>query len=116
MVRVIDTFKARAQLGRLVDEARYRGDTTIIQKNGQPAAALVPLDVLESQKRARQSFMEALDEFQAGVQTDLSEAEVGALIDREVAAVRRERYERERAKGRRTKSHRGVSKPRRSKS
>jgi prevent-host-death family protein len=100
MVRTVDTATARAQLEHLVDQARDHGDSIIIERDGRPAAALVPVAVLDRQRRDRQSFVEALKEFQAGVQTDLSEAEVGELIDREVAAVRQERFERDQAEGR----------------
>ncbi|MGV9891660.1 type II toxin-antitoxin system Phd/YefM family antitoxin [Streptomyces sp. NPDC003395] len=36
--------EARTQLGRLVDEAHYRGETTVITKNDEPRAVLVPYD------------------------------------------------------------------------
>ena len=38
--------EARAALGRRVDAAHYSGDITLITKNGEPRAALVPIAVL----------------------------------------------------------------------
>lgn len=34
----------RDQLGRRIDEAYYRGNFVIIEKNGEPRAAVVPID------------------------------------------------------------------------
>ncbi|MFE7330802.1 type II toxin-antitoxin system prevent-host-death family antitoxin [Streptomyces sp. NPDC057565] len=34
----------RDQLGRQVDEAHYRGTHTVVEKNGEPRAVLVPYD------------------------------------------------------------------------
>lgn len=34
----------REQLGRRVDEAHFRGEHTVIEKNGEPRAVLVPFD------------------------------------------------------------------------
>lgn len=36
--------EVRGQLGRLVDAAHYRGDVTVIEKNGEPRAVLVPYE------------------------------------------------------------------------
>ncbi|WP_406215018.1 type II toxin-antitoxin system Phd/YefM family antitoxin [Streptomyces decoyicus] len=35
---------ARNQLGRLVDEAYYQGTATVLTKNDEPRAVLVPYD------------------------------------------------------------------------
>lgn len=44
---------ARTQLGRLADEAHFRNQATVITKNDEPRAALVPYDwYLEMQKAA----------------------------------------------------------------
>lgn len=96
MVRTVDTTTARAELEQLVDRARDRGDSVIIERDGQPAAALVPVDVLERQRQARAEVLKAIDGFRAGIETDLTGPEIEQLIDQEVAAARQERRARAR--------------------
>ncbi|MEY9212631.1 type II toxin-antitoxin system Phd/YefM family antitoxin [Thermobifida halotolerans] len=36
------TNELRDQLGRRIDQAHYRGEHTIVKKNGEPRAVLVP--------------------------------------------------------------------------
>ena len=91
MVRTIDSTTARDQLEHLIDQAHDRGDSVIIERNGQPAAALVPVDVLERQRQARSDVLQAIRKYQAGVKTDLSDPEIEQLIDREAAAARQEK-------------------------
>ncbi len=38
----VTTVEARKEFGRLVDAAHYSGECTVITKNGEPRAALVP--------------------------------------------------------------------------
>ncbi|WP_067806556.1 type II toxin-antitoxin system Phd/YefM family antitoxin [Actinomadura formosensis] len=38
----IATNDLRAHLGRRIDEAHFRGDHLIVEKNGEPRAVLVP--------------------------------------------------------------------------
>ena len=43
----INAMRVRQGLGELLNEVYYRGDTFIIERDGKPLAALVPLSVLE---------------------------------------------------------------------
>lgn len=88
MIRTVQTVEARARLGQLVDQARYRGDSVIIEKNGQPAAALVPLELLYKHQRTKRDAAKAFRDFAEDASTGLSEDEIARLIDREVATVR----------------------------
>jgi len=45
----------RERLGRRVDAARYMGDHTVIEKNGEPSAVLVPYDWWRTVYRAAPS-------------------------------------------------------------
>jgi prevent-host-death family protein len=40
----ISTNDLRTQLGRRIDEAHYRGEHLVIEKNGEPRAVLVPYE------------------------------------------------------------------------
>jgi prevent-host-death family protein len=42
MEKRIGVAEARDQLGRLVDAAHFLGEPTVIEKNGEPRAVLVP--------------------------------------------------------------------------
>jgi prevent-host-death family protein len=42
MEKRMGVAEAREQLGRLVDAAHFLGEPTVIEKNGEPRAVLVP--------------------------------------------------------------------------
>lgn len=44
--------EARDQFGRLLDAAHYAGEITIVTRQGEPWAAIVPLDLAEPAERA----------------------------------------------------------------
>ena len=50
MEKVVDATIARRQLGTLLDEVYYRGDSIIIERKGKPLAKIVPLSVNEGRK------------------------------------------------------------------
>ncbi|MEV5012477.1 type II toxin-antitoxin system Phd/YefM family antitoxin [Streptomyces sp. NPDC055692] len=45
----IGVRELREQLGRRVDAAHYRGEHVVIEKNGEPRAALVPYEWWQEQ-------------------------------------------------------------------
>ncbi|OUC97911.1 hypothetical protein CA984_09185 [Streptosporangium minutum] len=52
------TNDLRNQLGRRIDEAHYRGEHLVIEKNGEPRAVLVPYAWwVEQQNEAGQSTL-----------------------------------------------------------
>ena len=65
MERRLDITEARKQLARIVDQVRYRGDNYIIVRHGQPAAAVVPMDVYRRWKQEREELFAILRETQA---------------------------------------------------
>jgi prevent-host-death family protein len=42
--------EARDQLGRLIDAAHYAGEITIITRQGEPWAAIVPLEAIKAER------------------------------------------------------------------
>jgi len=44
------TNELRDQLGRRIDQAHYQGEHTIVRKNGEPRAVLVPYKWWEEQQ------------------------------------------------------------------
>ena len=47
-VRTINAVKAREKFGQLLDEVYYKGDLVIIERDGRPMAAIIPLGQLEA--------------------------------------------------------------------
>jgi prevent-host-death family protein len=43
--------KARQAIGDAVDRVRHRGTPIVLTKNGKPAAALIPIEMLEALRR-----------------------------------------------------------------
>jgi prevent-host-death family protein len=85
MSRTITTSALREQIRTVLDEVGFGTTQYVIERNGQPVAALIPLDdlrLLESTKRllAKRSLQDTL----AGIRTRgaaLTEAELDALIE-----------------------------------
>ena len=46
-VRTINAGAARVKFGQLLDEVHYKGDQFIIERDGRPMAAVIPLSLLE---------------------------------------------------------------------
>jgi prevent-host-death family protein len=85
MEKIIGAFEARREFGRLLRGAA-RGDTYVVERHGEPVAAVVPIELLEQWKRARQEFFEELVRMAEG--SDLPAGEAEELVKREVAAAR----------------------------
>lgn len=91
MERTIGAFEARRSFGRVIQAVAARGDHFLIERHGEPVAAVVPIEVYEQYKRARSEFfgqMRAVSE-RAG----LSPEEADALAREAVDAVRRQSAE-----------------------
>jgi prevent-host-death family protein len=46
--KTINAGKARVNFGQMLDEVYYKGDQFIIERDGRPMAAVVPLSQLEA--------------------------------------------------------------------
>ena len=46
-VKKINAMRVRQSLGELLNEVFYRGDAFIVERDGKPLAAIVPLSLLE---------------------------------------------------------------------
>lgn len=91
MLQQIGITEARNKIGELVDMVRYRGDTVVLVKSGKPAAALVPIEWLERYDKERNAAFQVIAEVRAQNQDiSKSEAELRALIDESIHAVRRQ--------------------------
>ena len=58
--------EARRELARIIDDVKYKGENYIIVRRGEPAAAVVPIDVYLEWKRERAQLFETIRDIQAG--------------------------------------------------
>lgn len=86
MDKTIGIAEARSNLRDIVDQVQQQSDTFIINRNGKPAAAVVPIEVYESWKRQRQEFFDLVRQTQTGVKLKPEQAE--RLAEEAVRAVR----------------------------
>lgn len=65
MEKEVGVTKARDMLRTILDEVQYRGDKYVVSRHGEPAVAIVPLEVYENWKKQRQRLLELIQEVQA---------------------------------------------------
>jgi prevent-host-death family protein len=75
MEKEMGVTKAREKFGDLVEQVQYQGDTFIINRNGKPAAAIVPIEVYESWKKERAAFFDLFRQAQENANLTSEEAE-----------------------------------------
>jgi prevent-host-death family protein len=75
MEKDLGLTRAREIFGDLVEQVQYLGDTYIINRNGKPAAAIVPIEVYESWKRERRAFFDMFRQAQQSANLTPEEAE-----------------------------------------
>lgn len=81
MEKVLGLTEARRQFSDIVNEVFYHGDAYIIEKQGKPAAAVVPLGVYEQWQTRRARLFQLIEEVQAlnpGVDPDEVMADIVA--------------------------------------
>lgn len=65
MEKVIGLTEARSKLSDIVNGVMYERDTYIISKQGKPAVAVVPLEILERWRQDRARLFQVIEEVQA---------------------------------------------------
>ena len=81
MLKTISAMKARKNLGQIMNEVSIRSDSYIIERNGKPLVAIVPVSFLEEQELKKKGFLNLLDKAQSNsnvteedLQNDIREA------------------------------------------
>lgn len=85
MERTIGAFEARRTFGKVLRDVG-RGDKVVVEKNGEPVAAVVPIELYEQWKKRRAAFFDKLEAM--GEQANLPEEEAEQLVAEAIAAVR----------------------------
>lgn len=89
MDRRLGVTEVRSRLGEIVDKVQYQGDTVVLEKNGKPAAALIPFALFEQFLRQRDAAYQVVRDVQEQNQgLDLSEDELLSFVDEAVHEVR----------------------------
>jgi prevent-host-death family protein len=86
MEKTIGAFEARRSFGRLIQAVAGRGDHYLIERHGEPVAAMVPMEVYEQYKRGRREFFAHMREVSERVGLTAEAAE--ALTQEALDAVR----------------------------
>lgn len=75
MEKELGIAKIREQIGELVEQVQYKGDSIIINRNGKQAAAIVSIELYEKIKQERKDFFNQIRQMQsaAGLPPDVAE-------------------------------------------
>ena len=83
MRREATAMNVRQNLGELLNQVQYRGDSIVVTKDGKPVAVLVDYALYERILRLRESFATLTDKLgkvYAGVPAETAEAEINAAV------------------------------------
>jgi len=86
MEKTVGAFEIRRQLGRILQDVAAKGDRFVVERHGEPIAAVVPISVYQRWQRDREAFFERIRATQE--RADLSSEEAEALVLEAVKAVR----------------------------
>jgi prevent-host-death family protein len=62
MEKMINALKARQNLGTLLNEVLLKNDQFIIERNGKPMAAVIPVWQFKQWKEKRKAFFRMIDQ------------------------------------------------------
>jgi prevent-host-death family protein len=86
MEKIVGAFEARRSLGRILQEVAANGDRIVVERNGQPVAVVVPIDVYNQWKRSRAELFERMRK--ASEHASMEPDEADQLAAEAIAAVR----------------------------
>ena len=87
MINEVSAVNFRQNLGEMLNQVQYRGDSIVVSKDGKPVAALVDAALFARIRRMRERF-DALGQRMAEGYAELSEPEGMAEIDAALASLR----------------------------
>lgn len=88
MIREAPAMTVRNQLGELLNEVQYRGDSVMITKAGKPVAALIDMELFERLRKLDENFARMRKQF-SNAFDDLELSELESLFEEAVDEVRR---------------------------
>jgi prevent-host-death family protein len=75
MEKVIGAFEARRSFGRILQDVAVKGEKVVVERHGEPIAAVVPIRVYEQWKKRREAFFDQMDQVARRVNLAPREAE-----------------------------------------
>lgn len=82
----VGAFEARRNFGQMLKEIEIKGDRFVVERHGEPVAAVVPIVIYEQWKKARKEFFARI---RASASTaNLTEREVESVITKALKKVR----------------------------
>jgi prevent-host-death family protein len=87
MIREAPAMTVRNNLGELLNEIQYRGDSVMITKSGKPIAALIDIDLFERLRRLDENFAKLRTNFSAAF-SQMENDDIENLIDEAVENTR----------------------------
>ena len=88
MIREAPAVKVRQNLGEMLNEVRYKHDSIVIHKDGQPVAALVDIGLFERIRAMEERFTRLTDGIRAAL-APLDDAALEQVIDEAVRDARK---------------------------
>lgn len=86
--KTIAAFDARRRFGKVWRDVEGKGDHYVVERHGEPVAAVVPMHLYEQWKRRREAFFDQMRA--AGERAGMTEDEAMALALEATRAVRAE--------------------------
>jgi len=80
-------MKARQNLGQIMNEVSIRNDRYIIERNGKPLVAIVPISFIEKIEKKRDAFLKILNTAQEN--SNISEEDARLIIQKAIEEVRK---------------------------
>jgi prevent-host-death family protein len=89
MEKKIGLAQARKEFSKVINDVQYQGESYIISRHGEEAAAVVPLQVYQNWIEGRESFFNSIREIQSATNLDPQQAK--KLAEEAVAHARKSR-------------------------
>lgn len=94
MKKSVSTQELENRIGEIVDSVHLQGDRYIIERDGKPVAAVVPVEVMEIDEQERTRFFDLIEKIHERNKV-IPEKEIEDAINQVIAEVREEkRWER----------------------
>ena len=88
MLKKMSTLEVRQNLGEILDRVNLRDDQYIIERKGQPLAAVVPVWQLEKWQKEKELFFEMIDKVQQR-NKDIPLSVIEKEVDEAIKSVRK---------------------------